>query len=110
VDFTQRLHGLTFKDALKHLGLEPGKPPKVDGKEKRKRELIRQFRQWEREKYRELTDEYRLITQIICRCKTMEEVSNFAGLMHEIPILEYKMDVLTSGTDEAKYGLYRASF
>ncbi|HUV77829.1 MAG TPA: CHC2 zinc finger domain-containing protein, partial [Desulfobacterales bacterium] len=51
IDFIQKLYGLSFKDALQHLGIEQGPVTpeiKADIKErKRKAELVRNFREWE---------------------------------------------------------------
>ena len=50
VDFVQKLYGLSFQDALAHLGIERGElTPKMKAEiqqRKRKAELVKRFRLW----------------------------------------------------------------
>ena len=109
VDFVQQLHNLTFKDALRYLGIEPGKPPQVDPKEKRKRELVRGFEAWRRRTYRDLCDSYNDRWHVLRSCRDMEEISEHAPAIHEMSMMQHHIEILTQGTDDERFELYRAS-
>ncbi|MBW2647504.1 MAG: hypothetical protein JRE23_15270 [Deltaproteobacteria bacterium] len=108
IDFTQRLHNLSFKDALRYLGMTPGKPPQVNPELNRKRELLRDFEQWRRETYRALCDEYNAIWHTLRRCKTMDEIGEYAEVLCEMGPMEDNIEILSGGTDEQRFELYRA--
>ena len=109
VDFIMQLHNFDFKGALRHLGMTPGKPPQVDPEQKRKRELLRDFEQWRRETYRDLCDTYNAIWHELRVSRNMEEISEHAPAIHEMSILEYHIEILSQGTDDERFELYRAS-
>lgn len=105
--FIQRLHGLSFKEALKHLGMETGKPPKIDHREKKKRELVKEFRAWRDAYYMELCRQRLFYESMTRDLKDMEQVELVAWMFDELPLIEHKLDILFNGTDEEKYDLYR---
>ncbi len=112
ITFIEKLHGLSFKDALKYLNLEGNHPVKINPKARTKRDLLQAFRSWEHEYLQELTDYYRdfhniLKKDILKDCKTMDEIEEFAEDFHLMPIVEYHMEILFNGTDEEKYKLYQ---
>lgn len=106
VSFIMRLHGLSFKDALKYLNIKGNAPTKTNPKEKTKRQLLSAFRSWEKKYLRQLTDYYREIHNLLRGCRTMEEVERFSKDLHRLPIVEYRMEILFNGTDEEKHELY----
>ena len=110
IDFVQRLHSLGFKDALRHLGVTPGKLPPVDFRVKRKRELLRDFERWRRDAYNERCDAYNETWRALRRCRTMDEVERHASEMHKMPVLQHEIEILSEGNDADKYELYRAGF
>jgi len=107
IDFIQRLHNLTFKDTLKYLGITQGKPPKVDPKVRRKKELVKDFEQWRRETYRNLCDEYNAIWHGLRRCRNMDEICELSEIMCELGPMEDQIDILSGINEEAIYELYR---
>jgi len=106
IDFIQKLHNLSFKDALKYLGMKPGKPPKVDPVMKRKRELLRDFEQWRRETYRDTCDEYNAIWHGFRQCKNMEEISELSEIICEMGPMEDVINTLAGKEKEKLYELY----
>lgn len=108
IDFIRNLHNLTFKDALRYLGITPGKPPIVDPKVKRKRELLAEFEQWRRETYRNLCDEYNAIWHALRRCQNMDEIGELSELLCELGPMEDKINILSGKDKEEIYGLYRS--
>lgn len=107
ISFVMKLHGLSFKDALKHLSIEGNAPTRINPKEQTKRQLLSAFRSWEKEYLRQLTDYYREIHDLLKRCSTMDEIEQFSRDLHHLPIVEYHMEILFNGTDERKFELYQ---
>jgi len=107
IAFIQKLHGLTFKEALNYLNIEGNHPVKIDHKGQTKRQLLKAFRSWEHEYLRQLTDYYREIYNLLKSCSDMEEIKLFAIDLHRLPIVEHHMEILFNGTDEEKYDLYQ---
>jgi hypothetical protein len=109
IDFIQRLHSLDFKDALKHLGMTPGKPPQVNPKERRKRELLRDFERWRKDAYTERCDLVNDVWHVLRACTTMEEISHHAPMIHDLSRMQGEIEILSEGSDEQRYELYHAS-
>lgn len=107
IAFIQKLHGLTFKEALNYLNIEGNHPVKIDHKGQTKRQLLKAFRLWEHEYLRQLTDYYRASYEIVKDCKTMDEVEEFTEDFHLMPLVEYHMEILFNGTDAEKLELYQ---
>lgn len=107
IAFIQKLHGLTFKEALNYLNIEGNHPVKIDHKGQTKRQLLKAFRSWEKEYLQRLTDYYREIYNLLKSCSDMEEIKLFAIDLHRLPIVEHHMEILFNGTDEEKYDLYQ---
>jgi len=110
IDFIQKLYNLSFKDALKYLGMNPGKPPMVDPKQQRKRELVKDFEQWRRETYRDVCDEYNIIWHALRRCENMDEIGELSEVICEMGLVEDVINILSGKDEEAKYEYYCASF
>lgn len=107
IDLIQRLHNLSFKDALKHLGIQPGKPPQVDPRARRKRALLKDFERWRRDRYNDLCDFYNDIWHVLRECKDMEEISQHAPIIHELSQIESEIETLSRGSNAELYELYR---
>jgi hypothetical protein len=108
IDFIQKLHNLDFKNALKYLGMTPGRPPMVDPKQQRKRELLADFEQWRRDKYNDACDFYNDIWHVLRACKDMEEISQHAPMIHQLSQIENEILVLSEGNHAEQYELYSA--
>jgi len=109
VDFIQRLHGLTFKDALQYLGITPGKPPQVDPEQRRKRELLKGFERWCRDAYNVRCDILNHSWHVLRKCRDMEEISQHAPIIHQLSRIQGEVELLKEGTDEQRFELYSAS-
>ena len=111
IDFVQKMYGLSFRDALKHLGLERGKiTPKIREDIKRRKhraELVKQFKKW--------INHYtaRVGTLIIETEELMrkgippEDLDLYASLLHRLPVWHYHLQILVDGSDEEKFLLYK---
>ena len=105
ISFVQKLHGSNFKETLKQLNLK--KPLKINSEQKKRRTLVNDFREWEKSLKNELTDFYREFKAITRDLKTWEEVEEFEDDFNLMPLAEYFLEILTNGTDEDKYNLYK---
>lgn len=105
ISFVQKLHGSNFKETLQHLNLK--KPLKINSEQKKRRTLVNDFREWEKSLKNELTDFYREFKAITRDLKTWEEVEEFEDDFNLMPLAEYFLEILTNGTDEDKYNLYK---
>jgi DNA primase catalytic core len=107
ISLVQKLHQLTFRQALAYLSIAKGASIEINSREKRKRQLVKSFRQWERACYDELARTRRAYTAILRDLGTIEAVERRAWIYHELPVLEYHMDLIKQGDDEARYRLYQ---
>jgi hypothetical protein len=108
IDFIMKIKGLPFKEARQYLKLDWGNTVQENGaRQSRRKELIKQFREWCNQYYDALAREYRCINKITSTFKAMEEAEQCACLYHRLPELEWYMDILLFGDDEQKYFLYK---
>lgn len=108
ITFVMLHHQLSFKDALSHLGLSGHPAPRpIDSSKIYKRKLIEAFRKWEKSYYRSLCQR-RLLCVRLTRClATMEQVEERAAMIHALPEIEYRLDILWYGSDEEKFALWK---
>jgi len=106
IAFVQKLEGLSFKEALRRLSLDNSQPIKITPREKTERDLLRAFRSWEREYYHYLAMWYRAFHDVKRTFRSIDDAAQFSELIHQMPVVEYHMDILCYGSDEEKYKLY----
>ena len=106
IDLIQRLHNLSFKDALKHLGIRPGKAPQVDPRAKRKRELVKNFERWRKDTCNDACDLYNDVWHVLRSCRDMEDIEKHAPVIHELSRIQGDIEILCEGTDEQRFELY----
>lgn len=111
IDFVQKLYGLSFKDALKYLGIEQGRiTPKVRQdieKRKRRAELVSQFKDWINH-YTAHVGTLIIETEALMKAGIPpEDLDLYAELLHGLPVWEYHLSILTEGSDEEKFLLYK---
>lgn len=111
IDFVQKMYGLTFPDALRHLGIEQGKiTPKVKEEIQRRRrraELIKQFKDWISH-YTAHVGSLIIETEELMRAGiSLDDLDLYAPLLHGLPVWHYHLSILTEGSDKLKFELYR---
>lgn len=111
ITYVQELHGLSFKEALAILGIEK-KPLKSQSKAlidttERRKELLTDFRLWERETRNDIAYILRVIRHKINLGLSEDEIDLWAPLIHEIDYLKYIYEILCSNDDEIKIEIYR---
>lgn len=111
IDFIQKLYGLTFPDALKHLGIEQGEiTPKVKRdieRRKRRAELMKRFREWERLYCDSVSGLWRKTRKLMLGIPDPDALELYAHLINMLPVWEYHRDIIIHGSDELKFELYK---
>ena len=111
VDFIQKLHSLSFKDALKYLGIEQGRiTPEMQRsikQRKRQAELIKQFRDWEQRYGVYVSNLWYETKMLMIQGIPPDDLDLYAPLFHMLPVWEYHRDILIYGSDELKFELYK---
>ena len=104
IDFVQKMYGLTFPDALKHLGLKAGKiTPKVKEeiqkrkREKQKEEAIKRFEANLHYTLSMLVDATRKAMKAI---KTIDDFEQHGEVVQDLPWWEYNLELLNFGSIE----------
>jgi len=113
IDFVQKRYGLSFPDALKHLGVDnqdwkitPGKRKEIEQR-KRKADLVRAFRTWERKKADELAILIRCIRKVMKKWKTTADLELYGQILQGLPLYEYQLSLLIFGNDQEKLKFYK---
>ena len=105
IDFVMQHRKVSFKEALDILGIEKGKPYRPNPLEVKRRQIVKVFGLWCRDHGNELARELRSLKKICAGIRTPEDIELCAWAYHKIPVIEYKLDVLQYGSDEAKHSL-----
>jgi len=110
IDFIQKLYGLSFMDALKHLGIEQGRiTPEIRRdieQRKRKAELVRRFKLW-CGRYSAHLGTLINRTEKLMKGIPPEDLDLYAPLLHGFPVWHYHSEILIHGKDKEKYKLYK---
>ena len=111
IDFIQKLHGLSFPDALRHLGIEQGElTPEVRrdiAKRKHRAKLKRQFRDWEQRYGTHISNLWHKTKRLMVAGIPLDDLELHTSLFHMLPVWEHHRNILISGTDEEKFELYK---
>ncbi len=109
VDLVQKVHGLTFQDALAHLGLKQGPvtPETRQQIEERKRrgDLVMRFRKWEIRKADQAATMIRCINKVSATWKTPDDLEKHGDILTMLPALEHELSILCSRDDRKKFEL-----
>jgi hypothetical protein len=111
IDFVQRLHGLSFPDALRYLGLKSGN---VDMKQIRKQRGERIMKQNAVKVYHRalnsMADELQALiagVKKFMQSATWDQLQELSGLVHSLPWWENSLEILTHGDESEKLSLYK---
>jgi hypothetical protein len=105
ISFVQARRKVSFTEALGILGIRSGRTTRPDPDESKKRELVKAFRLWCRDHAIALARDLRALRGIVAGIRSPEDLEHRAWAYDEIPVIEYQLDVLQYGDDEAKYHL-----
>jgi DNA primase len=107
ITFIEKYRGLSFKEALQYLSISNNTPYKQNPRELRKRELIKQFKQWCCQKHEVLCSSYRNLQAAKNNVKTERDLGKLAPFYHQENIWLYEIEILHGNDEEAKFELYR---
>ncbi len=111
IDFVQKLHGLSFPDALRFLGIDQGRmTPKVQSdihRRRQRQELLQRFRQWENQKADELGLLIRTTRRLLATIKTMQDLERLGDLFHGIDGLEHDFEILCTSDKETIFNYFK---
>ncbi len=104
IDFVQKLHGLSFQDALKHLGIEQGRiTPKVK-QDIEKRELKKQKADEDKQFEADLTYTLSLLIDATHKAakaiKTVDDLEEYGSIFQMLPSWEYNLELLYFGSSQ----------
>lgn len=110
INFVQKFYNLSFKDALKHLGIEQGRiTPEIrkDIQErKHKAERVKKYKDW-LSHYTAHIGSLIIETEGLMKNITLEDLDLYASLLHALSIWEYRLSILAEGSDEERFELYK---
>ena len=102
IDFTQKMYGLSFPDALKHLGIQAGKiTPKVKEEiQKRKREIpkAKAAKKFEADLCYTLSTLIDATRKAMKAIKTIDDFENYGDILQPLPFWEYSLELLYFGS------------
>jgi hypothetical protein len=108
ISFIQQYRGLSYRDALKYLDIKNEKPPKPDKESLKKGKLVKAFHFWCMQYHSSLCDEYRTLNRSLSILfKTPDDLKRFGDLLHWREDIEYQLDLLERGDDQAKFSLFQ---
>lgn len=109
IDYVMKKYGVDFRESLKHLGVNDLPLPAKSGRDyeqrKLKRELIRQFREWEVDYSTELGMMIRVTHKVLKDLPFENDLR--VWLLDQLPIWEHRLDVLSTRDDRMKFELWR---
>lgn len=107
IDFISLYKGLSFKDALKCLGISTDRPtPEAIKKIEYKREIVKRFKQWCNNYHNDLCRLFRTLQKAKSKAKTIEEVEALTNFYHRESKWLNRIQILIDGTDQDKFLLY----
>ena len=106
IKLVQKLKGYSFKDALTYLGISNGKPPKVNSRDVKKKELLNDFNEWCKVYYIKLCNVSIELQRVKQKAETMKDLDFLAKFYHGEPAWNHHMDILFNGSDKDKFKLY----
>ena len=109
IDFVMKHKNISFRDALKYLGISGGDmPAKRNLMELKKCELVRKFNRWIQLYRRAICELLRLANRIDLAIKTPKNLvlPGVAEMYQKKEIYEYHLNILNGNDDRAKFEIY----
>ncbi len=112
IDFVRKINGFSLPDALRHLGIERGPmtPQAIDEerRQKRRQDLMEVFRKWKTAKADEVGTILRISRRLTGQIRTVADLERFGDIYHQIPVLEYQLEILISGSEQELFQFWRS--
>lgn len=114
IAFIQKFHGVDFKGALRILGIEQGPVTPEKRQEVRKlqqrRELVRQFREWEIEAADTAAMLCRYCREVLAKIRTQDHLYKYGERYHSLESYQYHLSIFVGNNDPAKFELWKANY
>ncbi len=114
IDLVQKIHGLTFSDALAYLGIQRQTPinrqaaAEARRERERKADLLRRFRSWEQGQVDYLASMLRTFRSMQARARTESELQAVAEMCRAMDEVEHVYENILCRKDDApKFELYQ---
>jgi hypothetical protein len=102
IDFVQKMYGLSFKDALKYLGIQEGKiTPKVKQeiqRRKREKQKAKAAKKFEADLCYTLSMLVDATHKAMKAIKTTDDFENYFDILQPLPFWEYSLELLYFGS------------
>lgn len=104
IDFTMRLHGCDFNEACRLLGLKKGPVNKAQIIELKRKRLERErYQQRESDLAHTLALLIRTTQRVINTIKTIEDLEEYADLLHSLPFWKHCHHILSQGDPDERH-------
>jgi CHC2-type zinc finger protein len=104
IDFIQKLYGLSFKEALKHLGIKQGKLTPELKAQTRRRKIERQKVEAKKQFKADLQNTFLLLIsgtkKAVKNFKTIDDFEKYGGILQPLSYWEYCCDLISYGSKE----------
>lgn len=107
IKFVMAFKGFSYSQALRYLAIGKHGIGTVRSPISREQELIKRFRQWEKDYYEELIANLHATMNMKKQIVSPEDMEKFGGIFDEIQKTEYHLDILFDGDDEDKFNLFK---
>ena len=108
INFVMKYHGISFKEALSHLGIN-GNENQVDSAEVIRRERVKKFRQWCSSYLKVCCEMLRLCNQIDALVQSPENLEHkgMEKVYFQRDVYKYHLDILQGAEDRAKLEIFK---
>jgi len=108
ITLAMKIKGVSFNDAVSYLEVK-NTSARINGRELRKRQLVKEFRQWCYEYHDLLSDCVRILNELKTVIKTEEDLDILTPYYHRESLWLWHLEILESGDDGDKLALYKES-
>ncbi len=112
ITFIQKIYGLSFKEALAHLGIAKSTAPMIDWPEIRRHEqrkgLLKQFEVWRKTKIDELSLLIRVSHRLLRHIVDLESFDKNGFIYSTLTTWEWLLELLLYGTEDEMLDYYQA--
>jgi DNA primase len=110
IDFVQKLHGLSFPDALRHLGIELRDITPEAKRNIKKRKVEKQKAEAQAGRERDLQNTLLLLVRATHKAKkvikTIEDFERYGDILQPLAWWEYNLERLSAGTEKERFQVF----
>lgn len=106
ITLIQKFKGLSFKDALRYLGISNGKSIKPNPRALKKHELVKAFRAWCNDYHNDLCQLIRTLWKTKQKVKDEINLDKLTSYYHLESVWLYQIEVLQGNDDKSRFELF----